>query len=189
MTAKRIALYTFGVFREPSDSPVNDGFHARNDNNFLAAEMSEGFIGRSGYDGDPGPESWGEHVYPRFYKGGDEHSPSTLSLWKDIVSPMAFTFSGIHAEAMRHASEWFVKREWPGYALWWVDQDHQPDWAEAVARHEHLHDHGPSPFAFDFKVVFDRSGNPTTIDRDALKRMIDINLHRQKVLAPTGTHS
>jgi Domain of unknown function (DUF3291) len=188
MVAKRIVLYTFGVFWEPFDSPVNDAFHARNDDNFRAAEMSEGIIARSGYEGDPGPESWGEHTYPRFYNGVD-HSPSTLSLWHDLISPMAFSYAGIHADAMRHAREWFVKPEWPRYALWWVEQNHRPDWAEAVKRHEYLHDHGPSRHAFDFKNAFDNDGQPFTIDRTALKRIIEINQQRQRKAGLTGTHT
>ncbi len=189
MSAKRLALYTFGILKEPEESPTNIGFVTRNENNFQAAEMSEGFIARSGYDDNPGPQSWGAHLYPRFYKGDDAHSPSTLSLWQDLASAMAFSFSGIHAEAMRHGHEWFVKREWPGYALWWVDENHQPDWAEAVVRHEHLHDHGPSPFAFTFKQAFDAGGKPTIIDKERLKRLIAANKIRQQNLTPTGNHS
>ena len=68
-----------------------------------------------------GPQSWGEQVYPRFYvERGDGWSPSTLSLWRDLTALMAFSYSGIHAEAMRHGREWFVKPTWPGYVLWWV---------------------------------------------------------------------
>jgi Domain of unknown function (DUF3291) len=188
MSTKRVALYTFGMFIEPSKSPINDGFHARNDINFLAAGSSEGFIARSGYDGDLGPKSWGEHIYPRFYNGTDDHSPSTLSLWTDIVSPMAFIYAGIHADAMRHGRQWFQKPQWPGYVLWWVDQDHTPEWAEGAARHEHLHDHGPSPHAFSFKAAFDGNNLPTAIDRDALKRIIDVNIGRQQSLLSIGTH-
>ena len=120
---------------------------------------------------EPGPESWGEQVYPRFYvERGDGWSPSTLSLWRDLTALMAFSYGGIHAEAMRHGREWFVKPTWPGYALWWVARDHTPDWAEGVKRLEFLHDNGPSPFAFDFKTPFDADGNPISIDREMVKR-------------------
>src|SRR5262245_42473400 len=82
--------------------------HDRNDRNFRAAESSDGFIARSGYDGEPGPESCGKQVFPRFYvERGDGWSPSTLSLWRDLELPMAFTYAGIHAEAMRYGREWF----------------------------------------------------------------------------------
>jgi hypothetical protein len=171
----RIALYTFGIFSKPSADPANDGFHARNDANLAAAEAAAGFIARSGYDGDPGPASWGPHAYPRFYTG-EGHSPSTLSLWCDLESPMAFTYSGIHAEALSHGRDWFAKPilpparpAWPPYVLWWVAHDHVPDWREAVERLEHLHDHGASPRAFDWKTPFDADGASCGIDRARVK--------------------
>ena len=180
---KRLALYTFGIFREPADHPAIQGFHDRNDGNFLAAELSEGFIARSGYDGEPGPESWGKQVFPRFYiERGDGWSPSTLSLWEDLISPMAFSYGELHAEAMRHARDWFLKPAWPPYVLWWVERDHTPTWAEAVARHEFLHDRNASPQAFDFKNPFDEEGHPTTVDREALRRKIRVNQERQRQL-------
>jgi hypothetical protein len=183
MQRRTLALYTFGIFREPSADPVNQGFHDRNDRNFRVVEASEGFLARSGYDGDPGPESWGVQVFPRFYvERGDGFSPSTLSLWRDLASPLAFSYAGIHAEALRHGRDWFVKPAWPPYAAWWVEAGHQPRWAEAIARHEHLHDHGPSAFAFDFKTAFDTEGQPTAIDRAEVKRLIALNEERQRDL-------
>ncbi|MFJ4217156.1 DUF3291 domain-containing protein [Streptomyces hydrogenans] len=38
-----------------------------------------------------------------------------------------------------------------------------PTWADACARLEHLHDHGPSPFAFSFRRPFDADGAPTRL--------------------------
>ncbi len=165
-----LALYNFGMFRVPSADPVNDGFHHRNDPIFVAVDGRAGFIARSGYDGEPGPESWGKQVFPRFYvDNGDGWAPSTLSLWEDMESLIAFTYSGLHAEAMRHAREWFEKPNWPPYVCWWQAEGERPTWAEAIIRHEHLHDHGPTPFAFDFKTPFDASGASVTLDRDKIK--------------------
>ena len=177
---KRLALYNFGMFRLPAGDPANQGFHDRSDPNFLAAERSEGFIARSGYEDEPGPASWGEQVFPRFYvERGDGWSPSTLSLWQDLASPMAFSYSGIHVEAMRHAREWFVEPAWPGYVLWWVDQEHRPSWAEGVERLEFLHDHKAGAYAFDFRNPFDQAGNPTVIDRESVKRAMALNAVKQ----------
>jgi hypothetical protein len=176
----RLAVYNFGMFRQPSAHESNDGFHARNDLNFATAEASAGFIARSGHEGEPGPESWGLQVYPRFYvERGDGWSPATLSLWRDLPSLMAFTYAGIHAEAMRHAREWFVEPEWPSHVLWWVADDHRPDWAEGVARLERLHDHGPSADAFSFKTAFDPGGAPTRADRNAVRQLIAENQSAQ----------
>ncbi|RWM39930.1 DUF3291 domain-containing protein [Mesorhizobium sp.] len=176
MKKNRIALYTFGTFRAPASDPVNQGFHDRNDRNFQVAELSEGFVARSGYQDEPGPESWGVQVFPRFYvERGDGWSPSTLSLWEDLASPMAFSYAGVHAESMRHGREWFDKPAWPPYALWWVDLDHVPTWSVAVVRHEFLHDNGPGPFAFDFKMPFDEHGRPTVIDRELVRQKMRLN--------------
>lgn len=172
MPAMRLALYTFGIFREPAEHPANDGFHARNDAALLQAERSAGFIARSGYDGDPGPESWGVQVWPRWYvERGDGWSPATLSLWRDVESIVAFAYHGIHGDAVRHGREWFRKGPWPPIVLWWVADHYRPDWREAVARHEHLADNGPSPYAFNFAHVFDADGRPTDIERTMVARL------------------
>ena len=182
MNASRLAVYTFEIFREPAESPVNQGFYDRSETNFRTAELSEGFISRSGYQDQPGPGSWGEQVFPHFYvERGDAWSPSTLSLWCDLPTAMAFSYGPVHAEAMRHARDWFVPATWPPYVLWWVEAGDRPDWAEAVARHALLHERGPLPEAFDFKTPFGQDGLPTRIDRAVLKRMIQANAERQRL--------
>jgi hypothetical protein len=178
-----VALYTFGVFRAAAADPVNAGFHQRNDRALLAVELSDGFIARSGYDGEPGPPSWGSQDFPRFYvERGDGWAPSTLSLWRDLASPMAFAYAGIHAEALGRGRDWFVKPAWPPYVLWWVERDHVPSWSEAVARHEFLHDRKASAFAFDFGNPFDHGGNRTTIDRAIVRDKAILNAERQRLL-------
>ena len=161
-----LALYTFGVFREPAESPKNAGFHARNDAVFASAETSDGFIARSGYPGDPGPQSWGPQVFPRFYvERGDGWTPATLSLWRDIESAMGFAYGGLHREALRQARDWFAAPEWPPYAAWWEPDGVRPSWTDAARRHEALHDRGPTPFAFDFKTPFDAGGRSFAFKR------------------------
>jgi hypothetical protein len=174
--ASRLALYNFGMFRRPSGDPANRGFHDRNDPNLRAAEASDGFIARSGYPDEAGPPSWGVQVFPRFHvDNGDGWAPSTLSLWQDLASPMAFAYDGIHAEALSRAGDWFVRGHWPRYVIWWVAADHVPDWSEGVDRFEALHDHGPTRHAFDFKHAFDAAGNPVVVDRAAVMRKREAN--------------
>ena len=127
------ALFTFGIFREPAEHPANDGFHLRNDPILSAVEESDGFVARSGYDGEPGPASWGTQVYPEFYvERGDGWSPETLSLWEDLESIAAFSYHGLHAEALRLGRNWMVTPEWPPYVLWWVAPDQRPEWPTAT---------------------------------------------------------
>ena len=173
----RLAIYNFGMFREPADSAVNQGFRDLETPNFLAAERAVGFVGRAGYADESGQPSWGEQVYPRFYvERGDGGSPSTLSLWQSLECLFAFAYSGIHAEAIRRASDWFVEKQWPAYVLWWAEGI--PDWRQAVMRFERLHDRGPSPEAFNFKTPFDQHGAPTAIDREAVRRLVRKNQWR-----------
>lgn len=170
MMSKQVALYTFGVFSERADDPVNDGFHALNDPILEVVDWAPGLIARSGYDSDPGPESWGQETYPPFYsERGDGWSPATLSLWTDLESIMAFSYFGLHAEALKRGREWFEKPRWPPYALWWCEDGDRPQWRDAVERHGHLHTQGATPYAFTFKEAFDAQGNRTVIDRQRVK--------------------
>ncbi|SFG96363.1 protein of unknown function [Palleronia marisminoris] len=160
-----LALYTFGQFAGPADSPVNDGFRELNDPIFALADRTEGLIARSGYASDAGPSPWGEEVYPRFYdEAGDGWSPATLSLWEDLESLYVFTYSGLHAQALKRGREWFRKPSWPPLVLWWHDGKAPPTWRQGVRRLEHLHDHGTSSFAFSFKSPFDENGRPVNLD-------------------------
>lgn len=123
-----LALYTFGIFARPAEDPANDGFRDLNDPVFATVDRAPGLIARSGYASDPGPQPWGPEVYPRAYhERGDGWSPATLSLWTDAESVWAFTYSGLHAAAMRRGRDWFHKPAWPPYALWWHDSAAPPD--------------------------------------------------------------
>ncbi|MBN7776752.1 DUF3291 domain-containing protein [Nitratireductor aquimarinus] len=167
-----LALYTFGVFSKPADDPANDGFHRRNDPIFELVDQAEGLIARSGYASDPGPLSWGEEVYPRFYEErGDGWSPATLSLWTDMEALFSFTYFGLHAEALRRGRDWFEKPQWPPLAMWWHHEETYPVWAEAVRRHAHLHEHGPTPVAFTFKQPFDEKGMPVKLDKARIQAL------------------
>ncbi len=161
----RVALYTIGVFRERADHPVNQGFYDRHDPSMEQVESAPGFIARSGYDRDPGPLSWGEQVWPTVYKErGDGWCPATLSLWEAPGAIAAFAYRDVHGEAVRLGRTWFVEPDWPPFALWWVADDHIPDWSEAVERHGFLHENGPSPSVFDLRIVFDPDGKPMKLD-------------------------
>jgi hypothetical protein len=167
----RLAFYTFAVLRERPGHPLVEGFFERVASNNAAAAASEGFLGQSELDPVTGRESWGDLVMPRFFRE-EVHAaaPRALSLWRDLESVFAFAYSGAHAEALTRRKEWFVRPEWPSYVAWWVEDHHLPDWHEAAARLEHLHDNGPSAYAFNFKEPYGPDGRPTVIDRSRLLR-------------------
>lgn len=174
-----LAVFNFGIHVAPFGDPAVEGFARREPLNFEAAARSSGFVGRSGYEGEPGPESWGERVFPRFLPEPDLPAVSSLSLWSDLESLMAFSYSGVHAEALKHARRWNVKQAWPALVLFWVSAGERPDWQEAVLRFEHLADHGASPRGFTFKQAYGPDGESITIDRARVKALAAENAERQ----------
>ena len=95
---------------------------------------------------------------------------------------MAFTYTGVHADALKHARNWNQRQAWPSLVLWWVREGTQPLWADGAERLEFLHDNGPSPRAFTFKAPFCPDGKPVAIDRDEVKAMAGRNAGGQEEL-------
>jgi hypothetical protein len=178
--ASHLASYNFGLHVAPYESAAVEGFRLREAANFEAAARACGFIGRSGYDGETGTETWGKQFFPRFILGsGFQTAPSSLSLWADIGSLVAFSYDGVHADALKHARSWNMRQSWPPLVLWWVAGDHRPDWREGVERFEYLADHGPSSFAFNFKNPFTPDGTKTEIDGPRVKELAARNTATQ----------
>lgn len=183
MRGHHLAVYNFGLHLDDYESPRVEGFRLREPLNFEAASRAEGYVGRSGYAGEPGPESWGEKVYPRFIDGsGFEDAPSSLSLWTELEAVMAFTYSGVHADALKNARNWNRRQAWPALALWWVKEGARPVWADGAERLEYLADNGPTPRAFTFKAPYCPDGNPITVDRDRVKALAGRNAGGQEDL-------
>ncbi|MDP2120817.1 MAG: DUF3291 domain-containing protein [Hoeflea sp.] len=184
-----LAMYNFGLHVAGYDAPEVQGFLRREPLNFAAAERAEGYIGRSGYAEGPGPESWGIQVFPRFIEGsGRDSGPSSLSLWQDIESLMAFSYAGVHAEALKNARAWNTRNPWPPLVLWWVEAGRRPDWDQGAKKLEWLTDHGPAPAAFTFKQPFGADGEPLEIDRARVKALTEANLAGQRDLLEQLEH-
>lgn len=158
-----VAFITFGIVKAPYGHPAVQGFVDRGDAVVAVATTHHGLL-EGHYETDD--TSIGAYVTPRFVTAelvGRE--AQTVSLWTDLESVFAFAYTSLHAEALRHRREWFLPPAWPTYAAWWVAEDHRPTWAEAIARLEHLHDHGASAMAFDFRTPFDANGHATRLQR------------------------
>lgn len=175
----RVAITTFAILKQPYGHPEVQEFDDRTPDVFLEAEQSDGMIERakeiggaslSNFERDWG--KWGAFCVPRFYQfglaTGTDQRASTLSVWRDLPSIFGFAYRGKHLTAFRRRAEWFLAGDWPTYAMWWIDDDHVPQWREACDRLEYLHDHGSSPQAFTFERCFDEHGR--RLDRTSLKR-------------------
>ncbi len=177
MSEHWLALYTFAQFRTRADDPANDDFFSNEAAIWAAMERADGFIARAGYEDEPGTDLWGEQVFPKYWEdNGDGWAPSTISLWQDLEAALAAVYRGPHAQILR-LGHLFVKEavDYPPYVLWWVPQDHRPDWEEAVERHELLGDNGPSATAFTFKNAFDPQGDPLVVDAKRSREIADHN--------------
>lgn len=123
-----LALYTFGQFIEPADNPSNNGFRELNDPVFAFADDAPGLTARSGYASDEGPSPWGEEVYPRFYDDrGDGWAPATLSLWRDMESLYAFTYSVLQCRAAlptRRNPIWHI------FIVLYISEIMMPSWVQ-----------------------------------------------------------
>jgi hypothetical protein len=178
MQDQLLAVYTFNQFVAPYQSERIKGFRDAEPATFRTIEKAEGFIARSGYVGEPGPESWGEQVFPSCWTNGngDGWAPSTLSLWSSIESIMAATYQGPHGRLLRYGKDWHIPADHiPEYVLWWVPDGERPDWAAAVGRFEKLMVDGPNPNAFTFKTAFDVVGSRYTPDRVLIKDLAQRN--------------
>ncbi|THV22512.1 DUF3291 domain-containing protein [Peteryoungia ipomoeae] len=181
-----LAIYNFGIHVDEFGSEAVQGFSLREPANFKAAERAPGFIARSGYDGEPGPPSWGPQVFPRFLaERGGGAAVSSLSLWRDIESLMAFAYTGVHANALKYARRWNVVQDWPPLVMFWVAAGHRPDWQEGVARFEMLVDQGCGPQCFTFKQAYSPDGAPAVIDRSLVKERAAANAAVQGDLLET----
>ncbi|USX55184.1 DUF3291 domain-containing protein [Lentzea sp. HUAS12] len=81
-----------------------------------------------------------------------------LSVWESVESLWAFTFSGVHLEAVKRSEQWFE----PGSAfdvMWWVPAGHRPTTEEGLAKLE-LVKSGPTPEAFTFRRRFPAPEHP-----------------------------
>jgi hypothetical protein len=141
------------------------------------AEASDGFVARSILGYETMHQSWGEVVRASFVPPEREANiAQSLSLWEDLESVYAFTYSApIHTEALRMREDWFHAPDHPNYAAWWVADDHQPDFVEATTVLETLHLNGPTPDAFNFKQPFDADGRPTRLDPTLVRAKAALN--------------
>ena len=89
-----------------------------------------------------------------------------MSVWEDLESLKAYTYTGGHFEYLKRRKEWFVHLKERFLVLWWVPVGHQPSVAEGMERLEHLQKHGPTEYAFTIAKTFEKPNeSPSTSGR------------------------
>jgi heme-degrading monooxygenase HmoA len=170
--ADRVAFMTLGVLKKPVGQAEVQGFIDRLASVYTAADGSTGFFERSVRDVKTWEHSWGPVVRPACAPAELplEQLAMTLSLWESLEAVAAYSYSGLHAEALARREEWFLKGPWPSYVAWWVAGDHRPRWTEGTERLDHLHTQGSTPKAFSFREPFDAQGARAVLDRAKVAR-------------------
>jgi hypothetical protein len=126
--------------RADYDDPIMAGFVARIDAIDALAREASGFIAQ------PSPPDEGK-IYP-------SRMLLNISIWESVEHLKGFTYSGSHAEAYRHRTEWFLQTEGPNYVLYWAPAGQIPTEVEIKTRIDYLAQQGPTPYAFTFRQPF-----------------------------------
>lgn len=147
MAQYHIAQVNIGRVKAPVEDPIMAGFVARLDEINALAERSPGFVWRL-------QTSEGNATYFRPYPE-DDRILINMSVWETIESLRHYVYQTAHAELLRQRQAWFEKFVGSYTALWWVPAGHRPGMDEATKRLAHLEKHGPTQFAFTFKMTFE----------------------------------
>lgn len=168
---KVVAFVTVGLLREPFGDPVVQGFVDRVPAVFEVAEGARGFISRSVTDYETYERSWGKVERPD-YLAGFENPRSvaiTMSLWEDLESVAAFSYHGLHGEALKLRREWFVDTGASAHVAWWTEDTNKVDPKLAKSKMEQLHANGPTAEAFSLRKTFDAVGNEYKLDVEKIR--------------------
>ncbi|WP_223594713.1 DUF3291 domain-containing protein [Neobacillus bataviensis] len=146
-----VAIYTVGRLKHPYEHPASRDFFEVGYKIVQQAAISGQLIEEFSPDGVPFPEE--------AIKG--EGAPIlTLTVWKSLQSLYSFTYSGRHKNAIRDRNKWIEPQQEkpPTYVVWWTEKVKDVSWEEAFKRYNYYIQHGPTPYAFDYKHAFDEAG-------------------------------
>jgi heme-degrading monooxygenase HmoA len=145
MANVQLAQVNIGRIRASLESPAMAGFVTKLEAINALADRADGFVWRlQGGDGDA--------TYLRPFD--DERIIVNMSVWESIDALRAYVYHSAHAEVLRQRRDWFEKFDKVYLALWWVPAGHIPTVDEAKMRLASIERHGPTPFAFTFKTIY-----------------------------------
>jgi heme-degrading monooxygenase HmoA len=140
-----LAQVNIARMKAPLESAVMAGFVARLEEINQLADRSPGFVWRL-------QSTAGDNTYLRPYE--DDRILFNLSVWESVDDLRAYAYRSAHVELLKQKQDWFNKFAGAWFALWWLPAGELPSVDEAKKRLAHLEAHGPSPFAFTFRVTF-----------------------------------
>jgi hypothetical protein len=141
-----LAQLNVGRLRAPMDDPMIDDFRENLDPINALAEASPGFVWRLQ---DEAGNATGIKPY------GDDLEIVNLSVWESVDALADFTYRTGHTAFLRRRREFFEAPAQPILCLWWIPEGTTPTVEDAIARLDHLREHGPTPTAFTFRHRFE----------------------------------
>lgn len=126
----------------PLDSPELADFMAALDGVNALAESSPGFVWR--LKSDSGNAT-------AIQVSDDPKFIVNMSVWQSVEALFGFVYRSMHTKVMVRRREWFEKPVEAFQVLWWVPAGYEPTIEEAMARLQHLRQHGATVYAFTFK--------------------------------------
>ena len=138
-------LAQFNIARAlwPLDDPRMAGFTGNVGRINALAERSDGYVWR--LEDEAGP------LAPKF--PDDPLMTFTLSVWRDLDSLRAFTWTTVHKRFRLRRDEWFQPQTGPYLAIWPIAESHRPDGTEALAMLGQLTREGPSEAVFGVEAL------------------------------------
>lgn len=143
-----LAQLNVGYALAPTDSPLLADFMAQLDEINAIADTAPGFVWRLIGDSNNATD---------LRIDGHPNLLVNMSVWTSPEALFDYVYKTAHAKVMARRREWFSRTE-VHQVMWWIPAGYIPTLAEAMAKLDHLRDHGPSPEAFTFKQRYPAPG-------------------------------
>lgn len=143
----QLAEVNIGRLLAPTDDPRVAEFMANLDRVNGLGKRMPGFVWMSEGSGEPGTGNTENNI------GDDPQFVLNLTVWEDLPSLERFVWGTIHKQFFERRREWFEVLGEMHFAMWWVEDGHQPTQDEALAKLAHLQAQGDGPDAFGWDYL------------------------------------
>ena len=142
MQGHHLAELNVGRLVAPVDDPRVAEFMQNLDRINGLGKRMPGFVWMMEGSGEPGTGNTEAKI------DGDPLYVSNLTVWETAAELETFVWGTVHKQFYERRQEWFEVLGEMHFVMWWVPAGHQPTLDEALARLDHLKEHGDSDHAF-----------------------------------------
>jgi hypothetical protein len=147
-----LAQVNIARMRASLGDPSMAGLAQRIDEINTLAERSRGFVWRYRNAQDAADDL---RIFSDYFVTFDEDRLFfNMSVWETLEDLKDYAFDTAHVELFKERQRWMAAFDRAHGALWWICAGEIPTVAEAKARLQSVHEHGPTHFAFTFAVPF-----------------------------------